>query len=310
MPAEFTIALQTYFDFGPPFTYYELFVVRNADAGSSLERILLTPQGNRCWNAPTTETANATLAEPVSQLLNNKNPCAIPEKELRKEKHRCKHCLRFSGEDVVMQVQCGAESRLIRVDVLDADLFSASPNPPEHTAQTTDLLSKLDKASGPGVMEKPALGLSDRAPESSPIPDDSVLKDLAAGKYDSLFGAGSDKVSQLYLSSQAAVPKPEARIVSTMPVDPVHVDLDLGALDKLLILNDRVTVTFNVDRSGKPENVVILSGNPNSATIARRLVVRGEQFAVDAAGTSIAQTIDFSTNCPEGAKDGSSDRSR
>jgi hypothetical protein len=41
------------------------------------------------------------------------------KKPLRRELKRCKKCLVFSGADVVLQVQCGTETCLIRTDILD-----------------------------------------------------------------------------------------------------------------------------------------------------------------------------------------------
>jgi len=44
---------------------------------------------------------------------------------------------------------CGGETRLIRSDILDRDMFDASAHTPENTAWTMQLLEKLDKPLGP-----------------------------------------------------------------------------------------------------------------------------------------------------------------
>ena len=45
LPTEFEIGRLTYFDFGPPFDYYELLFVRPKEQGTSVERMILTPHG-------------------------------------------------------------------------------------------------------------------------------------------------------------------------------------------------------------------------------------------------------------------------
>ena len=42
-PDQFIVGRHSFFDFGPPTDFYELFVVRSAPKGSSIERISLTP---------------------------------------------------------------------------------------------------------------------------------------------------------------------------------------------------------------------------------------------------------------------------
>ncbi|MGC1382183.1 MAG: hypothetical protein WA823_00260 [Candidatus Acidiferrales bacterium] len=299
MPREFTMVRDSYFDFGPPFNYYELFVVRDAGSGSSPERISLTPQGFRCWNPPTTEVATASLAESVSQLLGTTNPCAIPEKEVRREQKRCKHCMNLSGARVVMQVQCGAETRLLRMDILDRDMFDAAPNTPEHTAWTMALLQKLDSAAGPGVLQKPAFGLADKAPGPPPKPDDAALRGLAAGKFDSVIPDAPDKLSALYQTSREVVPVPSVRLVSSMPVEPSSTPFDLNGIDKQLILNGTAVVAFDVDKDGKPENVILEYAPRNINWIVTQGVLRWERFPKEAAGTYVQQRFEFRTNCPQ-----------
>jgi hypothetical protein len=96
-PTEFEIGRRTFFDFGPPFNYYEFLVVRPVAEGTSVERIMLTPPGIKCVVLAKVEIATASLKESVASLL-QKNPCAIPEKELRRERKRCKmKVARFSA---------------------------------------------------------------------------------------------------------------------------------------------------------------------------------------------------------------------
>jgi hypothetical protein len=154
IPNQFAIARHTFVDFGPPLDFYELFIAHRVESGTSIERISVTPSADVCFAPAKTEVASATVNETPTQLLGSTNPCTIPEKELRRELKRCKNCLVFSGAHVVMQVQCGTHTRLIRSDILDKDMFDKARNTPEHTSWTMKLLQRLDSAVGLSVFEK------------------------------------------------------------------------------------------------------------------------------------------------------------
>jgi hypothetical protein len=94
LPDHFVVARHTFFDFGPPNDYYELFFVRPNSSGASVERIPLTPKIDACRN-PRLEVQSGTIATNPAALLGKTNPCAIPEKDLKREFNRCKKCLTF-----------------------------------------------------------------------------------------------------------------------------------------------------------------------------------------------------------------------
>jgi hypothetical protein len=72
-PEQFEVGVRTYFDFGPPFDYYEIFLVRPAPTGTSVERINLTPEGTEC-GAPfaKVETASGSLADSIAKLMGSR----------------------------------------------------------------------------------------------------------------------------------------------------------------------------------------------------------------------------------------------
>jgi hypothetical protein len=125
---------RTFFDFWPPFEFYEIFSVRAGNKGALVERIQVTPPGDVRTQPATVQVATSSTSESIADLLGGTNPCTIPEKELRRELKRCKTCLTFSGADVVMQVQCGGQNRRIRMDILDRDMFDS------HTVTPSTLL--------------------------------------------------------------------------------------------------------------------------------------------------------------------------
>ena len=219
-PNQFEIGRRTFFDFGPPFNYYELFIVRPAASGASIERIIVTPPGNVCLAPAKVEIARSSIDESPSSLLGSKSLCSIPEKELQRELKRCKHCLVFSGANVVMRVQCGTQTRFIRSDILDRDLFDPAAKTPEHTSSTIRLLGRLDNAVGPGVMDKPMFEIPNEGKAIAKDSDSAVLQDLSAGKYDELFKGAPDKPSELYRAAQNLAPAPSVRLLNSIPFSP------------------------------------------------------------------------------------------
>ena len=149
LPEQFEIGRRTFFDFGPPFDFYEILIVRPDASGASVERILLTPPGDKCFAPAKVESAQAKISETVATLLGSKNPCTIPEKELSRERKRSKKGLVFSGADVAMQVRCGDRTRLIRSEILDRDMFDRAAHTPENTSWTMGLLDVNQQSCGP-----------------------------------------------------------------------------------------------------------------------------------------------------------------
>src|SRR5271156_6008696 len=174
-PAQFAIGRRTFFDFGPPFNYFDLFVVRPTTSGTAIERISLTPPGGSCAQPAKVEVATATISESIPTILGTTSPCAVPEKQLHRELKRCKKCQVFSGANVAMEVQCGNQTRVIRSDILDRDMFDPAANTPEHTAWTMHLLQLLDKAVGPSVMDKPIFPTDESGAPPLDHPDSPVL---------------------------------------------------------------------------------------------------------------------------------------
>jgi hypothetical protein len=221
-PDQFTIGRITFFDFGPPFDYYEVLVARPIANGTTIERILLTPPGDACFQSAKVEMASAKLNESIEELFRKTNPCAIAEKELHRQLKRCKKCLVFSGAHVNMQVQCGPQTRMIRSEILDRDMFDPAANTPIHTSWTMQLLDRLYNALGPGAMDKPIFPISESDQTPAMAPNSESLRDLAAGEYDGLFPGASDKPSDLYRTAQIHPPTPSVRLAKNLAIQPLE----------------------------------------------------------------------------------------
>jgi hypothetical protein len=302
-PEQFEIGRLTFFDFGPPFDFYEIFIVRPATAGTSIERITLTPPGHECSSTAKIEVASALITESVATLFGATNPCAIPEKALRRERKRCKKCLALSGADVVMQVQCGTETRLIRTDILDSDWFDAAPHTPEHTSWTIQLLGHLDKALGPGGMDKPIFPMPENGETGKNVVRSRTLPDVGAGEYDALFHGASDKPSDLYRAAKNPPAPPTVRLLkSGVPLPPeLVIPKDYPPLARVTGIEGIVSFTIEVSSDGSATNLVFSDGHPLLRPSVTDVVSRW-RFPEESAGQQIQITIEFALNCPPKAE--------
>jgi hypothetical protein len=300
VPDHFVIARDSFFDFGPPFHYLELFFVRPTETGSSIERILLTPTASECFQPAKVETASVLIKKTPAALLGGTNPCTIPEKELTDELKRRKHGLVFSGVNVVIQVQCGDQTRQVRSDILDRDIYAASPNTPEHTSWTMKLLEQLDKAIGNRVVDKPAFPLPEspdtaqQRGQEAPSPN---LRDVNQGKYDVLFPGTDIKASEVYRAAQVLPPSPIVRLVGALDVPPqLFSQPEYPILAQMAGVEGEVTFDFDVDPNGVPTNLrndvgpVLLKGAVASA-------IKSWKFSRDASGQKVRVSFGFILTC-------------
>ena len=304
MPTEFAIARHTFFDFGPPNDYYELLLVRPEGDTTAVERITLTPYAS-CLAPAKVEIAHGLLIEPVATLLANTNPCTIPEKDLRRELKRCKDCATFSGVNVVMQVPCGNQTRVIRADILDRDLFDANPKTPERTSWTMNLLSKLDQALGPGVMDKPMIDIPKQDQPPPPTvsnPGPGILQELAAGKYDPLFSSGPDKPSELYREAQSVPVPSSVDLVTSQPFMPdVFALPTYPPIARLAEVEGLVSFTAQIDQDGNPINLNFETRAPLFFAVIKA-AVSDWRFPKEAAGHQVHVELRFTSNCPKYSK--------
>ncbi len=295
VPDQFEIGRRTFIDIGPPFDYYELLVVRPMGNGASIERILLTPPGNVCTQPAKVEVVSAPAKESVASLLGSMNPCAIPEKELRRELKRPQKHLVFSGANVAMRVRCGRDTRIIRSNVLDRDLFDENPGTPIHTSQTMALMAKLDQAVGPGPLDKPILPISETA-VVDPFPS-SLLEDVAAGKYDSLFKDAPSNPSEVYRLAQKEVPAPTIRLLASTPVAPVTlVEPEYPQIARAAQIEGSVVLKLAIGPDGLAASSVCESGHPILCVAAKNASSKWI-FPASAGGQQVQITLEFKLNC-------------
>ena len=303
---QFEIGRHSFVDFGPPFDFYELFIVRSAKNGTSIERVTATPPGDACLSPANFETATSSLTDSVSALLGKADPCKIPEKELRRELKRRKKGLVFSGANVAMRVQCGNQTRLIRSDILDRDMFDPAAHTPEHTSWTMQLLASLDKAVGPGVMDKPMFETPKAEEAQEKQSDPVLLKDLEAGKYDTLFSGAPDKLSDVYREAQIHPPLPTVKLISSSPIAPeVFPQLMYPSLGRMAHIEGTLSVRIDVDANGTVTNMVFESGHPFLQGVVKDSIGHWK-FPRNAISQQVEATIQFALNCHPNAEQKSS----
>lgn len=296
MPDRFVIGRDTFFDFGPPFHYVELLVANPSGDGTSIERVILTA-GYKCTLRPKAEVAKATLKQSVADILGATNPCRVPAKDLNRELKRRKHYLIFSGANISMQVRCGDQTRIIRSDILDRDMFDPRTGTPEHTSWTMGILAQLDHALGPGAMDKPMVSLPGDSGGSAQPLDSPTLQEIAEGKYDLLFPGTTDKPSQIYLSTRVAIPTPTVSLVKSSPFTPIQAPLPKYPLiARAANLEGPFTFAVDVQADGRTTNFVV----ENGATLFRAAMEdasHGWVFPDQAAGQRVVITVEFALNC-------------
>jgi TonB family protein len=294
-PSQLLIARHTFFDFGPPFDFYEVFTVDSGPNGLDVERALVSPAGDACFQPPTVEVRAATVHTSMSAVLKGQNPCDIPEKDLRKELKRCKHCSIFSGSDVTMHVSCRGKERAIRMDILDLDMFSPKATTPKQTSWTMAVMKSLDDALGPGVMDKPMFSPGNPETSSQQV-ETLTLHRLRSGQFDRLFDS-KQPLSELAQQAAQPLPSPNVVLLDYSPVLPIEVELPgYPPIARAAHVGGKVSVNFHVTPDGRPENISFEKQTMMQS--ATQAAVEKWRFPETKAGHEEHVTIEFKLNCP------------
>jgi len=202
-----------------------------------------------------------------------------------------------------MQVQCGAEIRIIRPDILDKDMFDPKPNTPKHTSWTMQLLAHLDQPFGPGVLDKPMF--SAVVEEEPPVKDEQsspILLDLSAGKYDVLFKDAPDRPSDLYRAAQIKPAIPSVHLQSSTPFQPIQPILPkYPPIARVAHVEGAVTFKIAVDANGGVRDITFDSGSPLLRGVVKE-AVSSWRFTEEAFNQQVQATVNFALNCPNKSK--------
>jgi Gram-negative bacterial TonB protein C-terminal len=299
-PTEVVIGRDSFFDFGPPFNYYDLTFLRSKEETTDIERISLTPPSDACYPKAEIEVAHVNLNESLSSVLQGINPCGIPERALRAELKRRNKGPVFSGMNVSIQVQCASRTRVIRADILDRDIFDAHPNTPRYTSWSRSLFERLDNATGQTPWSKPAFAGSEATP--SPMSQSAALEAIAEGRFDEIFGDAPDRPSTLYRLARNAPHQPFIELTKSEPVRPVvYNDPIYPPFAKAARVHGMIEFHLVVGSNGSAENVAIDSG-PKMLWQAVSDAITKWKFSTDDSGKSVQGAIRFGLNCASDTK--------
>jgi outer membrane biosynthesis protein TonB len=183
-------------------------------------------------------------------------------------------------------------------------MFDPAVKTPQNTNWTMGLLSRLEKAAGPGVMEKPMFPITEDMSVPPVKQDDGddgvVLKAVEDGTFDKPFPSGSVKLSELYKQTQSArIAHPEVTIKEIKPRTPENlVTPKYPPISLMVHAQGSVTASFTILDDGTPSVLPRLTGN----RLLQGVVVdaiRNWRFPKEAAGEEIEATFEFALNCPK-----------
>jgi hypothetical protein len=301
MPDSLVIARETFWDFGPPFNYYDLIQIKRRNEGLAVEQVLVTPPGQACMQPAKVEDRSVVLHESMEELLAGRNPCAIPEKELHREVKRCRKCLVFSGVYVAMQASCSGKDRQLRMDILDRDIYDSRTQTPANTSWTMLLLSRLNDSLGPGSEAEPMFKVE--VAVRKPVPNSPLIGQIVGGNFDQLFGPQVEVSKIAQEASRPLPPPPSVEIESAAPFAPVSPVLPIyPPIAKAARVEGLVNVTFDVDMEGKAQNVAFADeGRLKMIEMGVKDAVMQWSFPKEAWGRSGRASIRFNLNCHAGS---------
>jgi hypothetical protein len=254
MPESLVIARDTFWDIGPPFNYYDLIQVTNTSDGLSLDQVLVTPHGQACVQPAAVEERSVVLHKTMSEFLEGRNPCAIPEKDLNREIKRCKKCLVFSGVNLTLQASCGGSDRQLQMNILDRDIYDSRAPTPTNTSWSMRVLSTLNDSLGPGSEARPIFQTNPAPP--LPVPNTPLVSAIREGRYDDLFGTSTHVSVIVHEAEQQPPPPPSVEIKTVEPAAPASMEAPkYPPIAVAAHVEGEVIATFEVGADGKAEQI-------------------------------------------------------
>ena len=259
MPDSLAIARDSFWDFGPPFSYYDLIQITKTPDGLSLDQVLVTPHGQECLQPAKVEERSVVLHKTMSELLEGRNPCAIPEKDLHREVKRCKRCLVFSGVNVTMQANCGGAERHLRMNILDRDIYDSRTATPENTSWSMRVLTMLNDVLGPDSESQPMFQIG--VAEHHEVPKTPLVNAIREGRYDSLFGEDPGVSKIVLAADRPPPPLPSVRVLSVTPYFPISTEPPgYPPIAIAARVEGVVHASFDLTAVGKTQTIVFENG--------------------------------------------------
>lgn len=186
------------------------------------------------------------------------------------------------------------------MDILDRDMFDAAANTPEQTSWTMRVMGSLDKALGPGVMEKPMFDMGSES--SSTLGPKTIFKNLRSGEFDGLFHSAKT-LSEMAREASQSPSVPSVILSDSFPVAPIKAELPkYPPIARAAHVEGAVSVDFQVTPEGQAENVSFNGDKLLMLHGAVEEAVWGWKFPESRDEHAGHATIEFKLNCPASTK--------
>ena len=145
-PKRVIFTWSTFIDDGPQFFYNVDEVVssgKGLSVGDASVSLGVGPHG-----VPSVTAQSATIQEPMSKFLQNRNPCEIPQKSLRREQDALNNCgfVYLSSATVTLHFTCGGQERQLQMEMLDPEACQPAPLPAPYTTWIRSMTGEMQNA--------------------------------------------------------------------------------------------------------------------------------------------------------------------
>ena len=187
---------------------------------------------------------------------------------------------------------------MIRMDILDKDMFDPHAETPKNTSWTMGLMSRLDGALGSdNIMDKPIFQTTVPPAPSASANASKLVAGVEAGDFDSLFPPGGDKASVIAQRVRIKPIPPFVGIVGDIVPKPLNVTLPLyPPIARVAHVEGVVKATFTISSDGTASDVKIVDGPP-MLRLGVENAVKTWRFNAEQSGRVVEAALQFKLNC-------------
>lgn len=197
-----------------------------------------------------------------------------------------------------MQAACSGETKRIRMDILDRDMFDPNSGTPKNTSWTMGLMLRVDNALGSdNIMDKPIFQTSAPITIASSTTDSKLVAAVERGDFDSLFPPKSDKVSTIAQKTKTRPTPPSVSIVGNRALTPTNLTLpNYPPIARVAHVEGIVTAAFTISEEGAVSELKIVDGPP-MLRYGVENAVKVWSFDKAQSGRVVEVSFQFKLNC-------------
>lgn len=319
-PSQFYAISYTFWDNGPAWDYH-IIDVKQQGSDTVVRDILVISERTYCGATCRVKAKTKTLRNTTPDaLVSDNNPCAVDQKELRREIQRSKrarkHMLVFSSAHFGIVADCGGKEVVLHLPMVP---FGTVPQRSPQIARSYELLREVEirvfgtdevfKSSGETSILP---GLEGDNPSSSDdLLGESLLSELRSGSFDRALcdnwknGACADDWLQSDLKSYiplSARPQPTVMLIEPNDHDfVVFRPPGYPPLAKMAGIEGKVVIELQVDSvTGSVSDVKVITGHPLLQTAALEAARKWQLRPTGSTGSTriVRAVLEFERNCP------------